>query len=256
MQGGGALLRLAKERATMMANTTLALLTVLLWAAGGGQAAGQAPGAPPGFVSIFNGKDLSGWDGDPKLWAVKDGAIVGQTSSESPIGDNTFLIWTAGTVQDFELRVRFRLTNHNSGIQYRSRDLGLAAGKRENWTVGGYQADMDEANRYTGILYEERGRGIIANVGQKVTVKAGGEKAAEQAVDPQSVRAAITTGAWNDYVIVCRGNRITHRINGLITADVTDEENDKRALEGILAFQLHKGPAMKVEFKEILLKAQ
>jgi len=208
-----------------------------------------------GFVSLFNGKDLSGWDGDQKLWSVKEGVLVGQTSAESPISDNTFLVWTGGKLKDFELRVSFRLLNHNSGIQYRSQDLGLTAGVRKNWTVGGYQADMDEANKYTGIVYEERGRGILVNVGQKVTVAADGQKTVEQAVDPQTVRGAIKAGAWNEYVIVCRGNRITHRVNGVVTADLTDEQVEKRALDGVLAFQLHKGPAMRVEFRDILLKA-
>ncbi len=231
------------------------LSVLLLWAmAGAAEAPSGRAAQATGFVSLFNGKDLSGWDGDPSLWAVKRGAIVGQTSSERPINENTFLIWTGGLLKDFELRISFRLINHNSGIQYRSHDLGLAAGTRKDWTVGGYQADMDEANKYTGILYEERGRGIIANVGQKVTVKADGEKAAEQAVDPESVRTATKAGAWNDYVIICRGNHIRHRINGVLTADVTDEQVEKRALEGILALQLHKGPAMRVEFKDILLK--
>ncbi|RPJ87397.1 MAG: DUF1080 domain-containing protein [Acidobacteria bacterium] len=237
----------------MVRRSAVALLTVLLF---GSVAVGQVSSAESqtGFVSLFNGKDLSGWEGDSRLWSVKDGAIVGETSSENPIKENTFLIWTGGTVKDFELRVRFRLRNHNSGIQYRSRDLGLAEGQRNNWMVGGYQADMDSANRYTGMLYEERGRGIVANVGQRVTAKANGEKAVEQAVDPETVRAAITAGAWNEYVIICRGNRITHRVNGVVSADVTDDEVQKRAFEGILAFQLHQGPAMRVQFKDILLK--
>lgn len=238
-----------------MKSPSVALLIVLLGApaeARGGVVAASAQ--TTGFVALFNGRDLTGWEGDPRLWSVKDGAIVGETSSESPISENTFLIWTGGILKDFELRVSFRLVNHNSGIQYRSQDLGLAAGKREAWTVGGYQADMDEANRYTGIVYEERGRGILANVGQKVTVRADGQKEVEQVVDPQSVKAAIKPGAWNEYVIVCRGNRMTHHINGVLTADVTDEQVEKRALEGVLALQLHRGPAMRVEFKDILLK--
>jgi len=205
--------------------------------------------------SLFNGKDLTGWDGDPKLWAVRDGAIVGQTSTEAPLNDNSFLIWTGGVLRDFELRVTFRLENVNSGIQYRSKDLGLKDGKRENWIAGGYQADMDEANKYTGIVYEERGRGIIANVGEKLTLTAGGKKAAtEQVTDPEKVRAAIKVKDWNEYVIICRGNHIVHKINGVVTADLTDDDAEKRSMEGILAFQLHRGPAMKVEFKDISLK--
>lgn len=205
--------------------------------------------------SLFNGKDLTGWDGDPKLWAVRDGVIVGQTSSDAPLSDNSFLIWTGGLLRDFELRVKFRLENVNSGIQYRSKDLGLKDGKRENWIAGGYQADMDEANKYTGIVYEERGRGIIANVGEKLTLAAGGKKTTtEQVTDPEKVRAAIKVKDWNEYVIICRGNHIVHKVNGVVTADLTDNDAEKRSMEGILAFQLHRGPAMKVEFKDISLK--
>lgn len=205
--------------------------------------------------TLFNGKDLTGWDGDPKLWSVRDGAIVGQTSSDAPLKENSFLIWTGGVLRDFELRVMFRLENVNSGIQYRSQDLGWKNGKRESWAAGGYQADMDEANKYTGIVYEERGRGILANVGEKVTVGAGGQKSAtEQVTDPQKVRAAIKVKDWNEYVIICRGNHIVHKINSVVTADLTDEDAEKRASEGILAFQLHRGPAMKVAFKDITLK--
>jgi len=205
--------------------------------------------------TLFNGKDLTGWDGDPKLWSVRDGAIVGQTSADDPLKDNSFLIWTGGVLKDFELRLMFRLENNNSGIQYRSKDLGLKDGKRETWIAGGYQADMDEANRYTGIVYEERGRGIIAGVGEKVALAAGTKKTAtEQVNDPQKIRTAIKIKDWNEYQIICRGNRIVHKVNGIVTADLTDEDAEKRSLEGILAFQLHRGPAMKVEFKDITLK--
>src|SRR5262249_49163446 len=89
----------------------------------------------PGFKSLFNGKDLSGWDGNPKFWSVQDGVITGQTTAENPTQGNTFLIWRDGTVDDFELRLSYRIVNGNSGIQYRSSDKG-------NWVVGGYQADF------------------------------------------------------------------------------------------------------------------
>src|SRR6266850_3774325 len=78
---------------------------------------------------IFNGKDLTGWDGNPKLWSVKDGAIVGQTTADNPLKGNTFLIWTNGEVGDFELRCSFKIVPNNdegfanSGIQYRSKVL-------------------------------------------------------------------------------------------------------------------------------------
>ncbi|HVY68300.1 MAG TPA: DUF1080 domain-containing protein, partial [Verrucomicrobiae bacterium] len=128
-----------------------------------------APADEAGYRNLFNGTDLTGWDGDPRHWSVKDGVIVGQTTSENPLTENTFLIWRDGQVRDFQLRLRFKITANNddgfanSGIQYRSKDLG-------NWVVGGYQADMEAGKSYTGILYEERGRGILAQRGQRVTI--------------------------------------------------------------------------------------
>src|SRR6516165_7480879 len=89
-----------------------------------------------GFKSLFNGKDLSGWDGNPKFWSVKDGAITGQTTDSNKTDGNTFLIWRDGTVDDFELRLSYKIVGGNSGIQYRSKDKG-------NWVVGGYQGDFE-----------------------------------------------------------------------------------------------------------------
>ena len=104
-----------------------------------------------GFVQLFDGKTLTGWDGNPKFWSVVDGAIVGRTTPDNPTKGNTFLIWRQGLLCDFELRLSWKIEGGNSGVQYRSRDYG-------DWVVGGYQADIDANNRYTGILYEERGR--------------------------------------------------------------------------------------------------
>ena len=197
--------------------------------------------------TLFNGKDLTGWDGDPRFWSVQDGAITGITTKEKPTPGNTFIIWRGGTLKDFELRLAWRLENHNSGIQYRSKDRG-------KWVVHGYQADMDGSNTYTGILYEEGGRGIVATVGQKVTVGPDGKpKVTGTVSDPKDVKAAIKKD-WNDYLITARGNHLVQKINGIVTVDVTDEDEKGRAMEGILAFQLHAGGPMKVQFKDITLK--
>ena len=128
----------------------LAISPVGLWAASNGA----------GYRSLFNGKDLSGWDGNPKFWSVKDGTITGQTTAENPAQGNTFLIWRLGTVEDFELHLSYRIVGGNSGIQYRSKDLG-------NWVVGGYQADFEAGKVFSGILYDEKGRGILAKRGAK-----------------------------------------------------------------------------------------
>src|SRR6266699_1811459 len=155
----------------------------------------DAPKNDQGAYVLFNGKDLTGWEGDSKFWSVKDGCITGSTR-ENKTNGNTFLIWRGGKVKDFELRAMWRLENHNSGIQYRSKDLG-------NFVVGGYQADMDGNNTFTGICYEERGRGIIAQVGQKAELNEG-EKPKEigKTGDAKEIKAAIKkAGEWNEYVI-------------------------------------------------------
>jgi hypothetical protein len=204
--------------------------------------------APDGAVSLFNGKDLTGWDGNPKFWSVRDGAITGQTTAENPTKSNTFIIWRGGKLGDFELRLRFRYVGGNTGIQYRSKDKG-------GWVVNGYQADFDAAKTYAGILYEEGGRGILSNIGKKVIINTDGQiTTVGDTADPKEIRQGIHDGEWNDYVITAHGNHLVHMINGKVTTDVTDEQETKRAMEGILAFQVHAGPAMLVQFKDIYLK--
>ena len=202
--------------------------------------------------AIFNGKDLTGWDGDPRFWSVQDGAITGITTKEVPAQGNTFIVWRGGTVKDFELRLMFRMENHNSGVQYRSKTRDNDKGK---WVMSGYQADMDESNTYTGALYEEGGRGILALPGQKVSISSDGKpKVTGQAADPKDIKAAIKNKDWNEYVIIARGNHLIEKINGMVTVDVTDDDEKRRAMEGLIGFQLHAGPPMKVQFKDITLK--
>jgi hypothetical protein len=213
-------------------------------------------GAEPDFVSIFDGKDLTGWDGNPKLWSVKDGAITGQTTAENPAKGNTFLIWTNGTVGDFEVRCSFRLVPGdaqgfaNSGIQYRSKVVAPA-----NWVVHGYQADMEAGPTYTGILYEEGLRGIMAARSEKVVWDKDGKKQVTGSVgDAAKIEASIKKGDWNEYVVIAQGNHLQQFVNGQQTIDVVDEDQAKRAMTGVLALQLHAGPPMMVQFKNIRLK--
>lgn len=213
--------------------------------------------AEDGFLSIFNGKDLAGWTGNPKLWSVKEGAITGQTTSDSPAPHNTFLIWTNGTVSDFELRCSFKLVPGdskgfaNSGIQYRSKVLNPAG-----WVVGGYQADMEAGPNYTGILYEEaKTRGIMAERGQKVVFGADGKKQVVGAIgNPAEIEASIKKDDWNDYVIIAKGNHLQQFVNGKQTVDVTDNDEAKRAMSGVIALQVHAGPPMMAQFKNIRIK--
>ncbi len=222
----------------------------------------QADHHDDGFESLFNGTDLSGWTGDPKLWSVKDGAITGQTTPENPIKGNTFLIWKRGTVDDFELRFSYKIVANNdngfanSGCQYRSKVVD-----EEKYVVGGYQADFEAAKTYSGILYEERGRGILANRGQVTLVKpdpADPKKTKVEVIGSvgksEEIQAAIKPNDWNDYIVIAKGNRLLHIINGRVSIDVTDEQSTHAAKSGILAFQLHAGGAMTVQFKDVKLR--
>lgn len=222
---------------------------------------GQA--AEAGFKSIFNGKNLSGWEGNTAFWSVRDGAITGQTTAANPLKSNTFLIWKGGDVKNFELRLSFRLTGQNdkefanSGVQYRSRIVDAAA-----FVVGGYQADMDLTGKYLGMLYEEKGRGILMGPGEKVRVgpiPAGQKKAAVEKLSTVTSTAALAAayrkGGWNDFVVIAEGNHLRHYLNGVLTADVTDLDEAKGAKAGVLALQLHQGQPMTVEFKDVRLKS-
>lgn len=204
--------------------------------------------ADDGFVKIFDGKTLDGWKGNDKFWSVKDGAITGQTTAENPTQGNTFLIWQGGEVGDFELRLKFRIESGNSGIQYRSVDKG-------NHVVNGYQADIDSGLTYMGILYEEGGRGILALRGKKVEITDSGEKKELGATVPEKeILDSIKKGDWNEYVVIAKGNQIIQKINGRTTVELTDNQTDKAKASGILALQLHAGPPMFVQFKDIELK--
>jgi hypothetical protein len=230
--------------------TRLLCLLVLLLV---GRAAAGAE--EEGFKPIFDGKTLQGWDGDAELWRVEQGVITGQTTAEHPAPHNTFLIWRGGQPADFELKLEFRMPDEgfaNSGVQYRSREEPEKVGK---WVVAGYQADMDGENQYTGILYDERGRGILALRGQKTAVGTDHKpKVVEQLGDAKELAAAIKTRDWNEYHIIARGNRLIQKINGRLMIDVTDNDPKMQRAAGIVALQIHAGPPMKVQFRNIRLK--
>lgn len=204
--------------------------------------------ADDGFEKIFDGKTLDGWKGNDAFWSVRDGAITGQTTAENPTKGNTFLIWQSGEVGDFELRLKFRIEGGNSGIQYRSADKG-------NHVVHGYQADIDSTLNYMGILYEEGGRGILANRTQKVEVAAdGSKKVTGKTAEEKEILDSIKKDGWNDYTVIAKGNHLIQKINGVTTIELIDNQTDKAKSAGILALQLHAGPPMLVQFKDIELK--
>ncbi|MBL9133855.1 MAG: DUF1080 domain-containing protein [Verrucomicrobiaceae bacterium] len=218
--------------------------------------------AAAGEVEVFNGKDLTGWEGNKDLWSVKDGAITGITPPDPAdpkkgiIKHNTFLVWKGGKVADFELTFQYRIEKGNSGVQYRSKELEPGA---FGPIISGYQADFEAGKTYSGILYEERGRGILAKRGEKTVIKPGadGKKAAVEVTgsvgDSATIQAAIKEEQWNDYKIVAKGNHVQHFINGMQTIDVTDEDAANAPKEGLLALQIHQGPPMVVQFKNFKL---
>jgi len=211
----------------------------------------------PGVKKLFNGKDLTNWAGRTNHWSVQDGAITGITAKDNPAKGNNFLILqkngTNAIYSDFEIRFSYSFSTPwgNSGLQYRSKDRG-------NFVVNGYQGDFEVGKTYSGILYEEGGRGILAERGQKVVLHDDNGKLKKEVVgtlnDSKIIQANIKTNGWNDYVIIAQGNHLQHFINGMQTIDVVDEQESKAAKEGIIAFQIHAGDPMKVQFKNIRIK--
>lgn len=225
--------------------------------------------AEAGFVKIFNGETLEGWEGDTTYWSVADGCLVGQITPETLLKTNSFIVWQGGTTEDFELKTEFRITeNGNSGINYRSEALADIPN-----ALRGYQADIDGKNRYTGQNYEERGRTTLAYRGEAVIVK--GPPNAQQTGsvrdhvknnawtfrevtrslgDKDSLQSLINKNDWNTCHIIAKGNRLQHFINGVLMSDVTDNDEANRKLRGLLGVQVHVGPPMKVEYRNIRLK--
>ena len=230
----------------------MALVVAVGIAVSFGLVAGATAGeVEEGFTSIFNGNDLTGWDGPPGLWSVKDGAIHGETTKEKPTRGNTFCIWRGGTLKDFELRLSFRIQNHNSGVQYRSKDLG-------KWRIAGYQAEVCNS-RAVGFLYGERMRGYLCRVGQKVVIERNAQgKAVPKVVgtlpDAKQAYAKYKKQGWNTYRIIAKGTHLVHYLNGVQTVDCVDNDEKGRMMEGVLALQIHAGPPMVVEFKDIRIK--
>ena len=204
-----------------------------------------------GFEQIFDGKTLSGWEGDPKYWRVENGCLVGEVSPETLLKQNTFIIWRGGTTRDFELKVEYRVSaKGNSGINYRS----------VSWTnsphaLRGYQADIDGANKYTGQNYEEKGRTFLALRGDISRVDADGKSRIIGSVgDNATLVAFIKNEDWNEVHLIVRGNTMTHLINGHVMSVVVDDDPVNRKFDGLLGVQVHVGPPMKIEYRNFRLK--
>jgi hypothetical protein len=220
-----------------------------------------------GFVQIFDGKSLDDWEGDTTYWSVSDGNLVGQITPETVLKTNSFLIWRGGETSDFELKTEFRITEAgNSGINYRSEKLADVPN-----ALRGYQADIDGRNNYTGQNYEERGRTTLAYRGEIAIVnsQANPDEPLRSSVknnawtmrevtgslgSRDSLKSLIKSNDWNTCRIVAKGNRLQHFINGVLMSDVMDNDSTNRKLSGLLGVQVHVGPPMKVEYRNILLK--
>jgi len=230
---------------------------------GRGQGRGGGPRGPQplpfenhdGFTQIFDGTSLKGWDGDTKFWKAEGGSIVGETTADNKLTENTFVIWRGGEPADFELKVEYRISATNSGIQFRSVHLpaGTDAGRGSkiagNWVLKGYQGDIDFNNQYTGQIYEERGRAFLAMRGQFAWVTPDGAPKVLGALENSAdeLKALIKQTDWNQVHIIAI-------VNAHITSVLLDDDPKGRAMKGLLGFQIHVGEPMKVEFRNIWLK--
>jgi hypothetical protein len=225
---------------------------------GGGVYPETEPDDNAGFAPIFDGKSLTGWDGDPRYWRVENGEIVGETTPERVVTQNNFLIWRGGTLKDFELKVEFRMNGTNSGIQYRSTELPNIG----KWVLKGYQADMDFTEGYVGNVHDERGRAptgeghvVLSRRGQVTRIVDGPKyKVVGTIGDTTLLRGVMNVNGWNQYHIIARGPVLMQFINGQLMAIAIDEDAAHASAEGVLGFQMHVGPPFKIQFRNVLLR--
>ena len=236
------------------------------WATAAGEAAGQADA--DGFVSIFNGKDLTGWDGDANLWSAVDGVLRGQTSKEHAAQGNTFCIWRGGKPANFALKIKFRYTSGNSGVQYRSVQAPGKPGAKNQWVMSGYQLEVRElGGKVNGGLYKIGGTFMEKSQGGYITAFSefavvGGEngKVTRNVIGKVCDSDLLDKGGlyhekdWNEYVLVCMGDYVEQYVNGQLASAYIDSRKQGRLLSGLIGLQIHAGGPMIVEFKDIKLK--
>lgn len=200
-----------------------------------------------GFRSVFNGLDLTGWSYDPVYWSVRDGVMVGEVTPETILKQNSFIIWTESLPADFEFKAEFRVSDRgNSGINYRSDRV------ENQYALRGYQLDIDGRNKYTGMMYEERARQILAHRGD-LTICADGRKIVTASVgEPDEL--APEPGEWHEAHVMAYGHTLIHLIDGRVTSVVVDTDVEHRRAQGYIGMQVHVGPPMTIEFRNIRLK--
>jgi hypothetical protein len=213
--------------------------------------------------SLFNGTDLTGWDGDPRFWRVESGEIIGETTESNKAEKNTFLIYRGGEFGDFDLKFKYQVTGYNSGVQYRSKELG-------KWSIGGYQADFEAqhhksdkgtVDRFSGMFFDEQGRMFMGQRGQAVIVRSNLQTPKKPKIevigslgDPVDLEKKIMRDDWNEMRIIARGFTFMHVINGQVMSVALDEDTPSRQASGLLAFQLHSGPPMQIRLRELTIR--
>lgn len=211
-----------------------------------------------GFTSIFNGKNLGGWEGDPSYWRVQNGIMIGEVTPQTLLKRNTFIVWKGGNPADFELKIEYRISSKgNSGVNYRSVAIDSLP-----YSLKGYQADIDGKDKYgdgfprhTGQNYEERGRQFLAIRGQRVVIESGQKPTLlNMTGDKEVLLKSIHFDDWNELHLIVKGNNMKHLINGALMSEVTDNDTIHRRMNGLIGVQVHVGPPMKVEFRRFRLK--
>ena len=209
----------------------------------------------PGFTPIFDGRTLAGWEGNPTYWRAENGAIVGEITPATVIKSNTFIIWRGGSPADFELKLDYRITEAgNSGINYRSVVVPDPVTPGNKFAMRGYQFDLDGRKRYDGNNYEEKGRLFLAVRGQISHVVGGRPPIVLSTFATADELAAISTADWNAAHLIVRGNTATHILNGRLMSITIDDDAPNRTRDGLIGMQVHTGPPMKIEYRNVRLK--
>ncbi len=201
-----------------------------------------------GFISLFNGKDLSGWEGKPGLWRVEDGALIAESTADAPCKKHHYLYWTGGEPGDFILRFEYKITGEgaNSGVQFRSE-------KRPDFDAWGYQADIETGSQWTGCLFQHDRGGVVMR-GNKAVIDAKGQRTEKVFAEPDSLQAHIKADDWNAYEVHAEGNHILLRINGHLMCEVRDDDATYSRDKGFISLQMHPGPPMKIQFRNLRIK--
>jgi hypothetical protein len=212
-------------------------------------------GDEPGFQSIFDGKTLDGWEGNPRYWRAEGGVLIGEITPDAVIKSNTFIIWRGGRPRDFELKMDYRITaGGNSGINYRSASVPDPVTSDNKFALRGYQFDIDGARRYVGNNYEEKGRLFVGVRGQLTRIVGTRPPVVLSTFGDSAEMASIATDDWNAVHLVIRGNTLIHMLNGRVISITIDDDAPNRPAEGLIGMQVHVGPPMKVEYRNIRLK--